>query len=89
MQDAYVVDQQKAGTFAEIGFEAPTSNVFTYTDKNKSFSAGASALNKCETSQTWEVGVSVNDTTKQASYTPSTGCGNLTPNFTMIGSGRS
>ena len=89
IQDAFVVDQQRAGTFAEIGYEEPVSTVFTYTDNNKSFKADAGGkLDKCgdAAAQLWTVGVTVNSTTKKASYTPSDNCPALTPNFKNIGS---
>ena len=83
MQDAYIVDQQTPGTFDEIGYDKPTSTVFTYTDDNKSFKATATVLDKC-TTQTWTVGVAVSG--GKGVYTASDNCPTLTPNFKLIGS---
>ena len=82
LQDAWVVDQQKYGTFTDIGYEAPTSTVFTYSEQN-GFKAVSTVLDKC-TSQTWTVGVAVAN--GKATYTPSDNCPVLTPNFKLIGS---
>ncbi len=83
LEDAWVVDQQKYGSFSEIGYEAPTSTVFTYSEAT-GFKAVATVLDKCTTSQTWTVGVVV--TSGKAKYTASDNCSNLTPNFKFIGS---
>ena len=89
MQDAYVVDQQTAGTYSQIGFEPPTSTVFNYgANTQTNFSASATALTRCDGAQSWSVTVSVNSSTKQASFSATTTCGNLTPNFTLIGSSK-
>lgn len=86
MQDAFVVDQQRKGSFTEIGYEKPTSSVFTYTDAaDTSFSASAGGkLTKCTGGDTWTVGVSVSN--GLASFSPSRNCPELTPNFKNIGS---
>ena len=87
MQDAWVVDQQSKGTMKQIGFEHPTSTVFTYADDNATdFSATSTVLDKC-TTQTWTVTATVNSTTKKATYSASNNCPELTPNFKNIGSG--
>lgn len=83
MQDAYVVDQQNAGTFDQIGFDKPTSTVFVYTDLEPGFQAVASSLDKCS-DKTWKVTVSV--TSGKAKYTATDNCPVLTPNFKFIGS---
>ena len=86
MQDAWVVDQQSEGTMKQIGFEAPTSTVFTYAAETATdFSATATSLDKCS-STTWTVDVTVDGTTKKASYVASNNCPELTPNFKFIGS---
>ena len=82
LQDAWVVDQQTYGTFTNIGYEAPTSTVFTYSEQN-GFKAVSTALDKCA-SQTWTVGVTVANA--RATYTASDNCPILTPNFKNIGS---
>ena len=83
MQDAYVVDQQKYGSFSEIGFEAPTSTVFIYSEET-GFKAVATVLDKCSGGQTWTVGVS-GLPGPRATYTASNNCPELTPNFKNIG----
>ncbi len=86
MQDAWVVDQAREGTMKEIGFEHPTSTVFTYADDDATdFSATATSLDKC-TGTTWTVNVTVDATSKKASYVASNNCPELTPNFKFIGS---
>lgn len=82
LQDAWVVDQQAYGTFTNIGYEAPTSTVFTYSEDN-GFKAVSNTLDKCG-SQTWTVGVTVAN--GKATYTASDNCPTLTPNFKFIGS---
>lgn len=86
MQDAFVVDQQRKGSFTEIGYEIPTSSVFSYTDAaDTSFEASAGGkLDKCGNGDTWTIGVTVSGA--QAEYTPSDNCPELTPNFKNIGS---
>ena len=84
MQDAWVVDQMKAGTFSEIGYESPTSTVFTYTDNSKNFKATASVLDKC-TTQEWNITVTVKSGEGKATYQADDQCPALTPNFKNIG----
>ena len=91
MQDAYVVDQQKAGSFTEIGYEKPTSSVFTYTEGTKgtadwTASAG-NKLDKCGGGDTWTVGVTC-ASCSAATYSASDNCPELTPNFKWIGSSK-
>ena len=85
MQDAYIVDQQAAGTFDQIGYDKPTSTVFTYTDNNKSFKATSTVLDKCS-SQEWTIGVAIDG--GKGKYTASDNCPTLTPNFKLIGSSK-
>ena len=92
MQDAWVVDQSnatKAGSFTEIGYEAPTSTVFTYTEGaagTADFTATASTIDKCAGTggNVWTIGVTVS--AAKASYSASDNCPTLTPNFKFIGS---
>ena len=87
LEDAWVVDQQKYGSFTDIGYEAPTSTVFTYSEQN-GFKAVSTALDKCTgaNGQTWTVGVVV--TNGKATYTASDNCPVLTPNFKNSGSSK-
>ncbi len=90
MQDAYVVDQQKTGSFTEIGYEAPTSTVIKYeegtTAGTDDWKASSSTLDKCSGAY-WYVGVS-NASKGSAKYAATTNCTVLTPNFTSIGSSK-
>ena len=94
MQDAWVVDQAtatKAGSFAEIGYEKPTSTVFAYTEGaagTADFTATASTIDKCtgEGGNVWTIGVTVSNA--KASYKASDNCPTLTPNFKFIGSSK-
>lgn len=89
MQDAWVVDQGAEGSWANIGYTAPTSKNITYAERSKenAFHAGPNTANwdpgDCKGAEAWKIGVSVSGTT--ASYTPSTICTSLTPNFTSVG----
>ena len=89
MQDAWVVDQGAEGTWTNIGYVAPTSKNVTYTEGSgaTAWQAGPTTKNwkpsGCSGEDAWKIGVSVSGTT--ATYTPSTGCTTLTPNFTSIG----
>ena len=84
MQDAWVVDQATKGSWTQIGFEAPTSKNFTYTDNSGDFKATGTGFTKC-TSNDWTVTTTVNASTKTASYQASDNCPALTPNFKNIG----
>ena len=89
MQDAWVVDLGAEGTWANIGYTAPTSKNITYTEGTAAtaFQAGPNTDNWNPSgysgTDAWKSGVSVSGTT--ASYTPSTTCTSVTPNFTSIG----
>jgi len=89
MQDAWVVDQGTEGAWTNIGYVAPTSKNVTYTEGSgaTAWQAGPTTANwnpcGCSGDDAWKIGVSVSGTT--ATYTPSTDCTTLTPNFTSIG----
>ena len=88
MQDAYVVDQGKVGTFAEIGYEKPTSSVITYDATGYSWHAKASpALDKCDNNGEWAINAELEGS--GAKYTIAKDCPTLTPNFKYIGSSKS
>ena len=89
MQDAWVVDQQSEGTMKQIGFEHPTSTVFSYAgDDATDFEATSTVLDKCTgtNGQKWTVDVTVATSTGKATYVASDNCPELTPNFKFIGS---
>ena len=90
MQDAYFVDQQKVGSWTDIGYTAPTSTNFKYEAGTAGTSDWqATALfdddGKCATGKVWTV--AVNAQSKKVKYTASDNCPALTPNFKNIGSG--
>jgi len=89
-QDAYVVDQNKLGSFSKIGYEAPNSKYFTYTSTLEGETEGTSATwtatpgtkgPNCNSA--WTV-TSTSDGEK-ATHTPKAGCEAMTPNFSNIG----
>lgn len=88
MQDAYVVDQQKVGSFSDIGYEKPTSTVIKYEEGSaaatEAWKASSTSLDKCGATATWKIGVT-NASKGNASYVPDTNCDVLTPNFENIG----
>ena len=89
MQDAYVVDQMKKGNFAAIGYEKPTSSVFTYGETGNDWYADAAGkLDKCGTSgDKWTIDVTC-ENCSSATYTVSDNCQAFTPNFKYIGSSK-
>lgn len=91
MQDAYVVDQQKTGSFSEIGYEPPTSTVIKYeagsTAGTDDWKASSTSLDKCGATANWAIGVN-NASTGSATYAATTNCDVLTPNFKSIGSSK-
>ena len=93
-QDAYVVDQATLGSFKLIGWEAPTSNYFTYTSSLDGTSTGDAATwtatkkdkgPNCATA--WTI-TSNKDTSNpnKANHQAAGGCDEMTPNFKYIGS---
>ena len=90
MQDAFFVDQQKIGTWKDIGYTSPTSTNFKYEETEGSApqwkaTAQFDTDGKCTADeQVWKV--SVAKASKTVKYTAE-GCTALTPNFDKIGSG--
>ena len=92
MQDAYFVDQQKVGTWTEIGYTAPTSTNFKYeqgTAQTDDWKATAQFDDdgKCTGTggKVWTV--AVKPQSQKVKYEASDNCPALTPNFKNIGSG--
>lgn len=91
-QDAYVVNQGVVGSFKLIGWEAPTSNYFTYTGSLADNATGNSATwtatptTKGPTSCTgpWTITSTMSGT--KAGHQANDVCQDLTPNFKFIGS---
>ena len=85
MQDAYFVDQQQKGDWKAIGYTAPASSNFTYSETGDwKAVAKFSTDGKCK-SDDWTVTVTVDNTAKTISYQASDNCPALTPNFKNIG----
>ena len=89
MQDAYFVDQNEIGTWKLIGYTAPTSTNFTYTETEGSAPQWKAHADfdddgKCS-SKDWTV--SVTTPSDKIKYVASNNCPALTPNFKNIGSG--
>lgn len=93
MQDAWAVDQGTMGDWSDIGYTAPASKNITYggedvkTSGQVGWQAGPSnnwTPSSCEGADAWKITVTVGGPTS-VTYTPSTSCTALTPNFTSIG----
>ena len=87
MQDAYVVDQMKKGSWTDIGYTAPSSKNFNYNGTTADWYAKATFTTDSPCDQIWKVGVTVSGA--EATYKAETKCTNLTPNFVNIGAGAS
>ena len=86
MQDAYFVDQQQKGSWTNIGYTAPASSNFTYSETGDwQAVAKFDTDGKCTGTggSTWSVAVTT--TSKTISYQASDNCPALTPNFKNIG----
>jgi len=83
-QDAYVVDQNAIGTFAQIGYDAPSSNYFTYTNEGNNSWMAVKGAKGPDCANPWTVthGTPANN---KVTHTATAGCANLTPNFENIG----
>lgn len=91
-QDVYIVEKSKIGDFNAIGYDVPSSTVFTYSE---TYSTGTKeiwtatpkigTLPDCSTA--WTVQSEVVSSTSKGKHSASGGCSDLTPNFTLIGSG--
>ena len=86
MQDAYVVDQQKEGSWIDIGYSAPASNTFQYGSEGADWKATAQFSTDSPCDGVWTVDATVASGSSEATYNAQTKCTNLTPNFTKIGS---
>ena len=82
MQDAWIVDQATKGSWSDIGYTEPTSKNFTYSQNDWNATATFSTTSPCDGSWSITVGDISNG---KASYTATTACTNLTPNFKNIG----
>lgn len=98
LQEAYASEQDKIGTWADIGYKSPagkseedsTTN-FKYTPGDNSWTATSLVgLNDCVKGGTWSVTAAYAASTGNVTSTPDiTGdnCETLTPNFKKIGTG--
>ena len=81
-----MVDQGDVGNFSAIGYDAPASPYFTYTDGGNAGSWTATPTSKGPSSCTGPWSVSSVKEGNGAKHTPNDGgCTTLTPNFKSIG----
>jgi prepilin-type N-terminal cleavage/methylation domain-containing protein len=89
-QDVFIAEMHAVGDFKAIGYDVPSSTVFSYTEtytaKTKEVWTATSktGLSECS-SGTWTVTSAINSSSNK--HVAETDCTNLTPNFTAIGSG--
>ena len=96
-QDVYASEKTEIGSFTEIGYDVPTSNVFDYSETNtpktqEIFKANPkSPLDGVDGD--WTVTSTINSSTGKTTHTAALPSGKeanavkLTPNFTNIGGG--
>lgn len=84
MQDAYVVDQNTIGSFDQIGYDAPSSNYFNYTNPNSDSWKAEKGAKGPDCSSPWTV-IHTTPANNKTTHTVTAGCANLTPNFESIG----
>lgn len=90
-QDVYIVEHSQIGNFSIIGYEVPTSAVFTYSETYTvntkeiwTATPRAGKLSECS-SETWTVSSEMES--NLGKHASATNCTKLTPNFTAIGRG--
>ncbi len=83
-----MVDQQKEGSWTDIGYSAPASNTFQYDSTGADWHAKALFSTDDPCDGEWTVDATVEANASEASYEAKTNCTNLTPNFTKIGSSK-
>lgn len=98
LQEAYASEQDKIGSWTEIGYKSPagqsveasTTN-FKYTPGDNTWTATSIVgLNDCAKGGTWSITAAYAASTGNVTSTPaisSTDCEALTPNFKKIGTG--
>lgn len=91
MQDVYASEKTEIGTWTQIGYDAPTSTVFTYTNGTMGTNDfNAQTIKPLDNvSGAWTVASSISSSTGKTTHTAGmpTGADKLTPNFTAIGGG--
>lgn len=100
LQEAYASEQDKIGTWADIGYKSPAGKSESASTNNFTYAPGTTAgtddwsatslvgLNDCTKGSVWKVGASYASTSGNVTFTaagPGTGCDDLTPNFNKIG----
>ena len=85
-QDAYVVDQNALGSFSDIGYDAPNSPYFVYSNPNNNSWQASKGAKGPDCDNPWKV-VHTVPANNKTTHTATPGCANLTPNFSTIGSG--
>lgn len=100
LQEAYASEQDKIGTWTDIGYKSPAGKSESASTINFAYAPGTTAgtddwsatslvgLNDCTKGSVWTVGASYASTSGNVTFTaagPGTGCDDLTPNFNKIG----
>lgn len=88
-QDVYASEKSAVGTFTEIGYDAPTSTVFTYTCPDAGQFQAATQAPLDGVSGNWTVTSTISSSTGKTTHVSAmpAGADKLTPNFTNIGAG--
>lgn len=100
LQEAYASEQDKIGTWKEIGYKSPAGKSEEASTTNFKYAPGTTAetdawsatslvgLNDCEKGKIWKVGASYASSSGNVTFTavgPGDDCDDLTPNFNKIG----
>lgn len=86
MQDTYVSEKSEVGDWNQIGYDAPTSTVFTYTGGTGTFTANVPAEKALDgVYGDWKIVSSVVGGKSKHEPSMPSGADKLTPNFTRIG----
>lgn len=100
LQEAYASEQDKIGSWTEIGYKSPAGSSTSGSTTNFTYAPGAAngtwtatsivGLNDCAKGGVWSITAAYASTTGNVTSTPAisgTGCEELTPNFKKIGNG--
>lgn len=100
LQEAYASEQDKIGSWTEIGYKSPAGKSESASTTNFTYAPGAAngtwtatsivGLNDCAKGGVWSITAAYASTTGNVTSTPAisgTGCEKLTPNFKKIGNG--
>lgn len=99
LQEAYASEQDKIGTWSDIGYKSPAGKSESASTTNFTYAPGTAGtddwsatslvgLNDCTKGSIWKVGASYASSSGNVTFTaagPGDGCDELTPNFNKIG----